>query len=226
MSEMVETTKHQATLDNIPSEVIELLIEYMYKGEVHIPNKYVLPALEACDYLELLELKARCVIQAPNAINPCNVISWYKLADSLNIDELRTKCSEILSASFGDVSKGKEFLELSFDEVSSFISDAQEADADSDDLLEATTSWAASKPETRQDHILDVFEKIDLTRCSTECIDTEMDKHKELLCTQPAAIGKLVKSLVQIANQGSSGIRKKRSEHGEKNDDRHFWTRR
>ena len=216
MSEMVETTKHEVTLDNIPPEVTELLIEYMYKGEVHIPNKCLLPALEACDYLELLELKARCVIQAPNAINPCDVISWHKLADSLNIDELRTKCSEVLSTSFGDVSKGKEFLELSFDEVSSFVSDAREANADSDDLLEATTSWVACKPNTRQDHILDMFEKIDLTRCSTECIDSEMDKHRELLHTQPVAMEKLIKGLVQIANQGPSGTRKKRSERGEK----------
>ena len=207
MSKMVEATKHEVTLNNILPEVIELLIEYMYKGKVQIPNKYLLPALEACDYLELLELKARCVIQAPNALNPCNVISWYKLADSLNTDELRTKCSEIIFTSFGDVSKGKEFLELNIDEVSSFISDAQEADCDSDDLLEATTSWVASKPDTRRDHIVDMFEKIDLTRCSTECIDTEMDKHKELLCTKPAALGKLDKSLVQIANQGPSGMR-------------------
>ena len=218
MSEMVEATNHQATLDNIPPAVMEMLLEYMYKGKVHIPNEYLLPAIEACDYLELLELKARCVNQASNcnAIDPNNMISWHKLADSLNIDELKTKCSKILADSFADVSKGEEFLELSFTEVSSCISDALEADADSDHLLEATTNWVACKSHSRQNHILDMLEKIDLTRCSTECIDTEMDKHKELLYSQPAALGKLTKSLIQIANQGSSGIRKKRGERGRK----------
>ena len=216
MSKMVEATNHRATLDNIPPAVMELLLEYMYKGEVHIPNEYLLTAIEACDYLELLELKARCVSQAPKAINPHNVISWHKFADSLNIDELKTKCSKILAESFADVSKGEEFLQLSFTEVSSCISDALEADADADDMLEATTNWVACKSHTRQNHILDMLEKIDLTRCSTECIDTEMDKHKELFYSQPAALGKLTKSVIQIANQGSSGIRKKRSRRGRK----------
>ena len=216
LSEMVEATKHQATLDNIPPPVMELLLEYMYRGAVHIPNEYLLPAIVACDYLELLELKARCVNQAPNAVNPNNVISWHKLADSLNIEELKTKCSEILADSFADVSKGEEFLELSFNEVSSCISDAREADADSDDLLEATTNWVACKSHTRLNHILDMLEKIDLTQCSIECIDTEMDKHKELLHAQPAALGKLTKSVIQIAKQGPPGIRKNRSERRRK----------
>ena len=216
LSEMVEMTKHQATLDNIPPAVMELLLEYMYRGEVHIPNEYLMPAIEACDYLELLELKARCVNQTPNAISPNNVISWHKLADSLNIDELKIKCSEILADSFAGVSKDKEFLEMSFTEVSSCISDAQEADADSDDLFEATTNWVAYKSYTRQNHILDMLEKIDLTRCSTECIETEMHKHKDLLYAQPAALGKLTLSLIQIANGPPHNIRKKRSKHGGK----------
>ena len=179
-------------------------------------NEYLLTAIEACDYLELLELKAQCVSQAPRAINPHNVISWYKFADSLNIDELKTKCSKILAESLADVSKGEEFLQLSFTEVSSCISDALEADADADNMLEATTNWVASKRHTHQNHIFDLLEKIDLTRCSTECIDTVIDKHEELLNAQPAALRKLTKSVIHIANQGSYGIRKKRGERGRK----------
>ena len=216
LSDMVEAKKHQATLDSIPPAVMELLLEYMYKGVARIPNEYLQPAIEACDYLELLELKARCVSQAPNVINPNNVISWQKLADSLNIDELKTKCLKLLADSLTDVSKGEEFLELSFTEVSSCISDAQEADADNDDLLEATTNWVACKAHTRQIHILDMLEKIDLTRCSIECIDAEMDKHRELFYAQPAALAKLTKSLIQIGSGPPHSIRRKRSKHGEK----------
>ena len=72
-------------------------------------------------------------------------LGTIKLADVLNIDELKTKCLELLSSSLADVSKGSEFLELSFAEVSSCISGAQETGADSDDLLEATTNWADHK---------------------------------------------------------------------------------
>ena len=98
----------------------------------------------------------------------------------------------------------------------SCISGAQETDADSDDLLEATTNWVAHKPQTRQNDILAMLEKIDLNRCSVECLDTEMDKHKELLYAQPAALGKLTKSVLQIASQPLENIRQKRSKRGNK----------
>ena len=213
-TEMVEATKQEVTMHNSPSAVMELLIEYMYKGEINIPPQLLLSTTEACDYLQLLELRARCLHQSPSIISPNNAISWHKLADSLNIDELKNKCSEILSSSLADVSKGTEFLELSFAEVSSCISGAQETGADSDDLLEATTNWVAHKPQTRQNHILAMFEKIDLTRCSVECLNTEMNKHKELLYAQPATLGKLTQSVLQIASQPSGNIRQKRSKHG------------
>ena len=94
-TEMVEATKQQVTLHNIPSGVMELLMEYMYKGEVNIPPELLLPATEACDYLQLLELRERCLRQAPNTIKPNNTISWHKLADNLNINTLKTRCSEL-----------------------------------------------------------------------------------------------------------------------------------
>ena len=213
-TDMVEATKQQVTLHSIPSAVMELLMEYMYKGEANIPPELLLPATEACDYLQLLELRERCLRQAPYAIKPNNAISWHKLADNLDIDELKTRCSELLSSSLADVSNESEFLELSFTEVSSCISGAQETGADTDDLLEATTNWVAHKQKSRQDHIIDMLEKIDLTRCSVECLDMEMDKHKDLLYAQPAALGKLTKSLTQISTQPSGNIRKKRNKRG------------
>ena len=218
MSKMVEATQQEVTLDNILPEVMELLIEYMYKGTIHIPNEHLFSALEACDYLQMLELEARCVNQAPKVINISNIISWQKLAHSLNIDRLITICSEFLAVSLSDVSKESEFLELSLTEVNSCISDAKDANADSDEMLEVTMNWVACKREERQDHILDMLEKIDLTRCSIQCIDTEMDKHNELLYAQPAALGKLMKSLIQIASQLQSppGIRRKWSERERK----------
>ena len=213
-TEMVETTKQEATLHNIPSGVMELLTEYMYTGAANIPPELLLPVAEACDYLQLLELRERCLRQAPNIINPNNAISWHKFADSLNISELKAKCSELLSSSLADVSKGSEFLRLSFAEVSSCISDAQETGADSDDLLEATTNWVAHKQKTRQDHILDMLEKIDLASCSVECLNMVTDNHKDLLYAQPAALGKLMKCTLQIADQSSGYIRKKKSDRG------------
>ena len=132
--------------------------------------------------------------------------------------KLKIICSEFLASSLSVVSKENEFLELSLAEVNSCISDANDANADSDKMLEATMKWVACKREERQDHILDMLGKIDLTRCSIQCMDTEMDKHNELLYAQTAALGNLMKSLIQIASQLQSppGIKRKWSERERK----------
>ena len=211
---MVEATKQQVTLNNIPSGVMELLIEYMYKGETNIPPELLLPTTEACDYLQLLELRTRCLHQASykSTINATNAISWYKLANSLDLEGMKAQCSEILSFSLADVSKGTEFLELNLAEASDLISGAHETDADTDDILEATTNWVAHKLQTRHKYILDMLEKICLTRCSIECLDTAMEKHKDLFHAEPAAEAKLSLSVLQIASQESGNIRHKRRE--------------
>ena len=215
-TDMVEASEQQVTLHNIQSGVMELLIEHMYKGETNIPPQLLLPTIEACDYLQLLELRECCLHQVPNAIKPENVISWHRLADSLNSNEVKTRCSELLSSSLANVSKGLEFLQLRFAEVSSCISGAQEIGADSDDLLEATINWITHKQKARQDHTQEMLEKTDLTRCSVECLDTVIDNQKELLTSQPDALRKLTKSVLQIARQPSGNIRKKRDEQGRK----------
>ena len=211
---MVEATKQQVTLHNIPSGVMELLMEYMYKGETNIPPELLLPTTEACDYLQLLELRTRCLHQAnhKSTINSTNAISWYKLANSLDLEGMKAQCSEILSSSLADVSMGTEFLELSLAEVRDLISGAQETDVDTDDLLEATTNWVAHSLQTRHTYILDMLEKLCLMRCSIECLDTEMEKHKELFHAQPAAEAKLSLSVQQIASKESGNIRHKRRE--------------
>ena len=212
-TDMAEASKQEVTLHNIPSGVMELLMEYMYNGEANIPPALLLPTTEASDYLQLVELRDRCLRLAPDAVNADNAISWHRLADVLNIDELKSKCLELLSTSLSDVCKGSEFLELSFSEVSTCISGARKTGADSDDLLEATTTWVAHQHQARQDHIIDMLEKLDLIRCSVECLAMEMDDHKELLCAQPAALGKLTKSLLQISTQASGNIRMKKNKN-------------
>ena len=141
-----------------------------------------------------------------STVAPTNAISWYQLTSSLNIDRLKSKCSEILYSSLTDISKGTEFLELSFAEASDCISGAQEADADTNDLLEATANWVAHELQTRHEHILDMLAKINLTRCSIECLDAEMKKHKKLFHVQPAAEAKLSLTVFQSRSQESGKI--------------------
>ena len=142
-------------------------------------------------------------------------MSWSKLADRLDIEELKSKCVEMMSSSLAEVSRFTEFQELSFSEVNSFMSNAQETDVDPDDLLEASMEWISFKPSQRINCMEELLEKIQLLECSVECLENEIESHDKLLKSCPAGHGLITKTLLHMAKH--KGARKKRGTKRNKN---------
>ena len=211
-SGMTEASSNQADIDTIPPAVMQLVLDYIYKGEVVIPHEHLQQTIQAADYLQLLEFKEICLNDVAAALKPANIVSWSKLADRLDIEELKSKCVEVMSSSLAEVSRFAEFQELSFAEVNSFITSAQETDTDPDDLLEASMEWINSKPSQRIDSMEELLQKIQLLECSVECLENEMDTHEELFMSCPAGHKRITKTLLHMAKH--EGARKKRGIKG------------
>ena len=60
-SHTAEASQGEVTMDNVPPPVVELLLNYMYTGELRILCDLLQSAVKACDYLQLLELKEQVV---------------------------------------------------------------------------------------------------------------------------------------------------------------------
>ena len=211
-SGMTETSEHKASLDTIPPAVMQLILDYIYTGEVVIPHEHLQKTIEAADYLQLLELKEISIGEADASFKPSNIVSWYKLADRLDIEVLKSKCAEVMSSCHDEVSRFTEFQELDFAEVKTFLSSAQNTDADPDDLLEASMEWINYQPSHRTDCMEEILQKIRLLECSIEYLENEMETHESLFMSSQAGYRLMSKALVQIAKQ--DGVRKK---HGTKN---------
>ena len=207
-SGMREASKCQADFDTIPPPVMQLILEYIYTGEVTVPHEHLQQTIGAADYLQLLELKEICLSEAVTAFKPSNVVSWYKLADRFNVSELKSKCAEVIASSIGEVSQGAEFQKLSFAEANSFMSSAEETNADPDDLLEASLQWINSKLSERIDCMEELLQKIQLSKCSIECLENEMETHEELFMRCPVGYKMVTKVSLQLAKEG--GVRRKR----------------
>ena len=214
-SGMTEASNNQADIDTIPPAVMQLVLDYMYKGEMVIPYEHLQQTIEAADYLQLLELKEICLGDAAPALKPSNIVSWSKLADRLDIEELKSKCVEIMSSSLAEVSRFKEFQALNFAEVNSFMSSAQETDVDPDDLLDASMEWIGSKPSQRIHCMEELLDKIQLLECSVECLENEIETHEDLLKSCPAGHSLITKTLLHMAKH--EGARKKRQTKRKKN---------
>ena len=197
-----EASSAEVTIDHIPPPVVEILLNYMYTGEITISSDLLQSTVKACDYLELLELKEQCLNQAVTILKPSNAISWYMTAENLDLHQIKPVCSDILSSSFHEVSKEIEFLELTSAEMSNCIEYMQETDADPDDVLEATFGWINHRPDQRVDDMEDLLKKMKLLKCSAECLQDEMITHERLLDSRPLVSKMINQSLAAIPVQG------------------------
>ena len=201
MSGMKEATKKEVRLDNISPPILELLIDYMYRGAVDVPDEHLLATVEICDYLQLLDLKERCLSKAVNVFNLSNIVSWYKLADSLGAAELKKKSSEKLSASISEVAKQPDFLKLSLEEVASYAKHVADTSGDPDDVLVAVLAWISYNPSNRRQCMKDLLKRTLLLKCSVECLKTQMKKYNVFLAKSLPVRGLLSNAMVEITKQ-------------------------
>ena len=208
-SQMKETTEKQIELNNISPQALDILVQYIYTGETRIPKGTLMDVIEAADFLQMDELKQMCLEQASPVIQPNNVISWFKLSDKMNLSELLSQCSKILTSQLDEIKAGQEFLELSISELSKYFSEATINDADPDDLVGASFDWVNADPEERGDVLEDLLNTVPMEKCSVQCLKEEKEKHESLLESNMKVYKLITKTLFQIT--AKDPVRMKRS---------------
>ena len=173
--------------------IMNLVLDYVYTGEVTVPNMHLQATLEVCNYLQLTELMEVCLRQALATVDTTNVISWSKVSERLHIDELTSKCSELLSNSFYEVTKSQEFLQLSFAEATCYMGKLL---MDVDDMLDASMHWVSHQPQERVSFMTHFLNMMQLSECSRECLYNCSAKYNHMLKHCPSA-----QSMLQCAAQ-------------------------
>ena len=177
-SPMRESAKGHVLLNSISPRILDILIEYMYCGEVIIPKKRITYMLQAADYLQMYELRRLCLEQFPTVVCTDNVISWFKIAGKLNLQNILCKCSDMMISKLSGISDSQEFLMLTYEELTSYFHDLKEVNPDI--LLDTSLKWVNYDPENRQGVVKDLLLIISLEKCSLKCIKTMKQKYELL----------------------------------------------
>ena len=173
-----DSSTHELILYGVRPAVTKLLFtDYMYYGNVSIPVDLLPHTLEACDFLHLSELKAKCLSVAVDALKPCNVLDWKKLAAKMDLGNITTAATKLLWSSFREVTESKHFQQLDFEQLRKLLSDAADNGIAADDLLDATFVWFEYSRKERMNELYDVLEQLPLKECSIQCLTDKMNNH-------------------------------------------------
>jgi hypothetical protein len=99
LSDMVETGKMSATLEDLQADTFEEALHYIYTGEVkESAGILALELYQAADLFQIDDLKAECLSLIDKNISKQNVLAVYDLIELHNIEgNLKEKALQIIA---------------------------------------------------------------------------------------------------------------------------------
>ena len=197
MSDMVEATKHEVRFDHISLDIMNIILEYMYSDTINFHSNQLKDLIAASDYLQMTELKQMCVDKVLAILEPENVITWWKEAKKMDFKNIKSRCEEMMTADFEQVSQEPDFLKLEFAAIQDYLNNICGDNVKSNHILDAAMRWVGGE-EGRVAHLETLMKHIHLDKCSAEGIRNVMKVHEEILDKQLVMYKYMASSMAMI----------------------------
>ena len=78
----------------VKADVMEIILEYMYTGNLNFHKDKLADIIIACDRLKMIDAREMCLAEVPNVLKHSNVFAWLDLACSLKLGNIKWRCEE------------------------------------------------------------------------------------------------------------------------------------
>ena len=158
--------------------------------------KSIQEAIEACELLQLPELKDQLGKYVLEHVSVDNCIGWWKFSERYNLVELEKKTKQVMCTQLEKVSVSDEFKSLTLAEVIDYINDEHIVMPNRDSILIACFAWLDFEPVSRKDMALDILKHVNFEKCSSSALNSVNKKYKSLI-TDPSIMNLIYESLLQ-----------------------------
>lgn len=155
---MSESGQEKITLKEIDSLTMELVLDYIYTGEVYLTEETVQDLLSAANRFQLLPLRKGCADFMRKHITTLNCIGIYFFAKAHECGSLAAKAKEIINRQISTLCQNQEFLSLPADKLIELTSDDNIEVTQEEVVYEACLNWVKSDLENRKKFLSEVME--------------------------------------------------------------------
>ncbi|XP_054272226.1 actin-binding protein IPP-like [Macrosteles quadrilineatus] len=179
---LVEEQKETIELHSIPPHILNLLVDFIYTGEITINQDNVQDLIVAADMLELNEVVLGCTEFLKQELHHTNAIGIYRFADAHNCGDMRATALDYIQNHFPHICLEEEFLDLPKDQLVFFLS-SELLRVDSEyQVFQAALRWISHDVTQRKRYIFELLKHVRLPLLSvcllektiTECTDTSL----------------------------------------------------
>ncbi|KAF0742242.1 ring canal kelch isoform X2, partial [Aphis craccivora] len=149
-------------ISELDSTIIEILINYIYSGEIIVSKDNVKVLLAAANLLQLDYVKNICAEFLQTQLDPSNCIGIKAFADLYNCMELSTSCQTFIKNRFLEVTDKDEFLSLNSVDVINLISCNNIFVPQEENVFECVMNWVKHDLNSRKDFLPELMEHVRL----------------------------------------------------------------
>lgn len=165
-ADMREKTDGLVRLPGMDSEVLSMLIEFMYTSMVTITQGNVEKLLEAANMLQLRPIKTACEEFLVQLLDVDNCLGIQAFAELHACTRLDREARRMVLFQFEELAGQEEFLEVSFDHLHSILSTKNLNVKRQEVLVDALIKWVSHSALTRLGH----------TQALLHCINMDLDE--------------------------------------------------
>ncbi|XP_060810919.1 actin-binding protein IPP [Amyelois transitella] len=166
-----ETQKGHVALPSVPPDILTMIIDFIYTGEVMIDKTSVQHLLIAADMLQLRELVTGCGEFLRKELHPTNALGIFRFADAHNCTELAEEALAHAQANWNIVANGDELLELPLPQLITLLSSEQLKVDGEAQVLYPALRWLEHDPSCRRRHCFEVLSQVRLPLISPQILD-------------------------------------------------------
>ncbi|XP_052256287.1 kelch-like protein 12 isoform X2 [Dreissena polymorpha] len=155
---MSESKQNKIELKEIDYLTMELILDYIYTGEVLLSEETVQDLLSAANRFQLLPLRSGCADFMRKHITVSNCIGVYFFAKCHECEVLAVKAKEIINKQVSQLCQQQEFLSLPADKLIEIISDDNIEVTHEEIVYEACLNWVKADLDSRRGNLVQVME--------------------------------------------------------------------
>ncbi|XP_016657237.1 ring canal kelch homolog [Acyrthosiphon pisum] len=165
-----ERNHDHVVIRQLDSTALQLLVNFIYSGEIVITEKNVQILLPAANLLQLQEIKDICCDFLQKQLHYTNCLGINTLADLHSCTKLLTSSELYIQQNFSKVVEADEFLTLSPDQVVKLISSDELAVPSEEKVFECVIRWVKHELVSRKCILPQLMEHVRLPLTSSNYI--------------------------------------------------------
>ncbi|XP_003247799.1 kelch-like protein 2 [Acyrthosiphon pisum] len=161
-SNFYESNKDVVNIRELDSTVLQLLVDYIYTGEIMVTKENVQVLLPAGNLLQLDFVNHACTAFLQKQLDASNCLGIRAFADLHNCTELLSRSEALIKKEFLEVIKSDEFLSLSSEEVVKLISCSDINAPSEEKIFDCVVKWVKHDLDLRKDFLPELMEHVRL----------------------------------------------------------------